>query len=144
MNKIKIGSEEDAIIKVNLAQQVVDEANELGLIKNVNKARGAAEKFVTGFGKQKGLPGKYKLLAAATASPFLLAANPAKSKDTQTAMQDQVVEGQAPQPKLAEEIKYDSYAGFVSPEDPNVRVSQSDVLYWIADNEIPEEVNRNR
>jgi hypothetical protein len=140
MNKIKIGSEEDAIIKVNLAQQVVDEANELGLIKNVNKARGAAEKFVTGFGKQKGLPGKYKLLAAATASPFLLAANPAKSKDTQTAMQDQVVEGQAPEPKLAEEIKYDSYAGFVKPEDPNVRASQSDVLYWIADNEIPEEV----
>jgi hypothetical protein len=140
MNKIKIGSEEDAIIKVNLAQQVVDEANELGLIKNVNKARGAAEKFVTGFGKQKGLPGKYKLLAAATASPFLLAANPAKSKDTQTAMQDQVVEGQTPQPKLAEEIKYDSYAGFVKPDDPNVRASQSDVLYWIADNEIPEEV----
>ena len=55
-------------------------------------------------------------------------------------MQDQVVEGQAPEPKLAEEIKYDSYAGFVKPEDPNVRASQSDVLYWIADNEIPEEV----
>jgi hypothetical protein len=140
MNKIKIGSEEDAIIKVNLAQQVVDEANELGLIKNVNKARGAAEKFVTGFVKQKGVPGKYKLLAAATASPFLLAANPAKSKDTQTAMQDQVVEGQAPEPKLASPIKYDSYAGFVSPEDPNEKVSQSDLLYWIADNEIPEEV----
>jgi hypothetical protein len=55
-------------------------------------------------------------------------------------MQDQVVEGQTPQLKLAEEIKYDSYAGFVKQDDPNVRASQSDVLYWIADNEIPEEV----
>jgi hypothetical protein len=67
---------------------------------------------------------------------------PSPIQDTQTAMQDQVVEGQAPQPKLAEEIKYDSYAGFVKPEDPNVRASQSDVLYWIADNEIPEEVTQ--
>jgi hypothetical protein len=55
-------------------------------------------------------------------------------------MQDQVVEGQAPEPKLAEQIKYDSYAGFVKQDDPNVKASQSDVLYWIADNEIPEEV----
>jgi hypothetical protein len=70
------------------------------------------------------------------------AKTPSPIQDTQTAMQDQVVEGQAPQPKLAEEIKYDSYAGFVKPEDPNVRASQSDVLYWIADNEIPEEVTQ--
>jgi AraC-like DNA-binding protein len=67
---------------------------------------------------------------------------PSSVQDTQTAMQDQVVEGQAPQPKLAEEIKYDSYAGFVKQDDPNVRASQSDVLYWIADNEIPEEVTQ--
>ena len=89
--------------------------------------------------------GKYAFLGLA--APFIVNATPYQSgnqpspiQDTQTAMQDQVVEGQAPQPKLAEEIKYDSYAGFVKPEDPNVRASQSDVLYWIADNEIPEEV----
>ena len=57
-------------------------------------------------------------------------------------MQDQVVEGQEPEPKLAEQIKYDSYAGFVKQDDPNVKASQSDVLYWIADNEIPEEVQQ--
>jgi hypothetical protein len=68
------------------------------------------------------------------------AKSPSSIQDTQTAMQDQVVEGQAPEPKLASPIKYDSYAGFVSPEDPNEKVSQSDLLYWIADNEIPEEV----
>lgn len=65
---------------------------------------------------------------------------PSSVQDTQTAMQDQVVEGQVPEPKLAEQIKYDSYAGFVKQDDPNVKASQSDVLYWIADNEIPEEV----
>jgi len=79
------------------------------------------------------------LLTAMTAA-LSAKEKPSPIQDTQTAMQDQVVEGQAPQPKLAEEIKYDSYAGFVKPEDPNVRASQSDVLYWIADNEIPEEV----
>lgn len=48
MNKMKIGSEEDAIIKLNLAQQVVDEANQLGLIKNVDASRKAANEFVVG------------------------------------------------------------------------------------------------
>ena len=67
---------------------------------------------------------------------------PSSVQDTQTAMQDQVVEGQEPEMKLAEQIKYDSYAGFVKQDDPNVKASQSDVLYWIADNEIPEEVQQ--
>ena len=67
---------------------------------------------------------------------------PSPVQDTQTAMQDQVVEGQEPEMKLAEQIKYDSYAGFVKQDDPNVKASQSDVLYWIADNEIPEEVQQ--
>jgi hypothetical protein len=67
---------------------------------------------------------------------------PSSVQDTETAMQDQVVEGQEPEMKLAEQIKYDSYAGFVKQDDPNVKASQSDVLYWIADNEIPEEVQQ--
>jgi hypothetical protein len=70
------------------------------------------------------------------------AKTPSPIQDTQTAMQDQVVEGQAPEPKLASPIKYDQYAGFVSPEDQNQKASQSDLLYWIADNEIPEEVQQ--
>ena len=89
--------------------------------------------------------GKYAFLGLA--APFIANATPYQGRDqqtsvqdTQTAMQDQVVEGQAPEPKLAEQIKYDSYAGFVKQDDPNVKASQSDVLYWIADNEIPEEV----
>jgi hypothetical protein len=57
-------------------------------------------------------------------------------------MQDQVVEGQVPEQKLASPIKYDQYAGFVSPEDTNEKASQSDLLYWIADNEIPEEIQQ--
>jgi len=91
--------------------------------------------------------GKYAFLGLA--APFIANATPYQGKDqqsqiqdTQTAMQDQVVEGQEPEMKLAEQIKYDSYAGFVKQDDPNVKASQSDVLYWIADNEIPEEVQQ--
>lgn len=68
------------------------------------------------------------------------AKTPSPIQDTQTAMQDQTAEGQLPEIKLASPIKYDYYAGFVKPENPNQKVSQSDLLYWIADNEIAEEV----
>jgi AraC-like DNA-binding protein len=70
------------------------------------------------------------------------AKSPSPIQDTQTAMQDQAVEGQAPEPKLASPIKYDQYAGFVSPDDLNQKTDQSDLLYWIADNEIPEEIQQ--
>jgi hypothetical protein len=70
------------------------------------------------------------------------AKTPSPIQDTQTAMQDQAVEGQVPEQKLASPIKYDQYAGFVTPENPNQKASQSDLLYWIADNEIPEEVQQ--
>jgi hypothetical protein len=70
------------------------------------------------------------------------AKSPSPIQDTQTAMQDQAVEGQVPEQKLASPIKYDQYAGFVTPEDQNQKASQSDLLYWIADNEIPEEVQQ--
>jgi hypothetical protein len=70
------------------------------------------------------------------------AKSPSPIQDTQTAMQDQAVEGQVPEQKLASPIKYDQYAGFVTPENTNQKASQSDLLYWIADNEIPEEVQQ--
>jgi len=70
------------------------------------------------------------------------AQTPSPIQDTQTAMQDQAVEGQVPEQKLASPIKYDQYAGFVAPEDQNEKASQSDLLYWIADNEISEEVQQ--
>ena len=82
------------------------------------------------------------ILAGTVIAGTAQAKTPSSVQDTQTAMQDQVVEGQEPEPKLAEQIKYDSYAGFVKQDDPNVKASQSDVLYWIADNEIPEEVQQ--
>jgi hypothetical protein len=89
--------------------------------------------------------GKYAFLGLA--APFIANATPYQGKDqqsqiqdTQTAMQDQAVEGQVPEQKLASPIKYDAYAGFVSPDDLNQKAAQSDLLYWIADNEIPDEV----
>jgi len=80
----------------------------------------------------------YQALSPSTAE----AKSPSPIQDTQTAMQDQVVEGQVPEQKLASPIKYDAYAGFVSPDDLNQKSSQSDLLYWIADNEIPDEVQQ--
>jgi len=89
--------------------------------------------------------GKYAFLGLA--APFIANATPYQGKDqqsqiqdTQTAMQDQAVEEQVPEQKLALPIKYDAYAGFVSPDDLNQKAAQSDLLYWIADNEIPDEV----
>jgi hypothetical protein len=81
------------------------------------------------------------LLTAMTAA-LSAKETPSPIQDTQTAMQDQVVEGQVPEQKLASPIKYDQYAGFVTPEDQNQKASQSDLLYWIADNEIPEEIQQ--
>jgi hypothetical protein len=91
--------------------------------------------------------GKYAFLGLAApfivnATPYQGGNQPSPIQDTQTAMQDQAVEGQVPEQKLASPIKYDQYAGFVSPEDTNEKASQSDLLYWIADNEIPEEVQQ--
>lgn len=43
-------------------------------------------------------------------------------------------------PKLTENISYNPYAGFVKADQPEEKASQSDLLYWIADNEIPEEI----
>ncbi len=132
LSKIKVGSEEDAIIKLNLTEQVVNEANKSGLIKNVDKARELANKFLIGSSKQKGLPGKYKILAAA--SPLLLAASPAGSKE------NEIIKKETLEPKLTENISYNPYAGFVKADQPEEKASQSDLLYWIADNEIPEEI----
>jgi len=81
------------------------------------------------------------LLTAMTAA-LSAKEKPSSIQDTQTAMQDQAVEGQVPEQKLASPIKYDQYAGFVSPDDLNQKTDQSDLLYWIADNEIPEEVQQ--
>ena len=150
MNKIKIGSEEDAIIKLNLTEQVVNEANELGLIKNINKARELSNKFLTGSSKQKGLPGKYKLLTAAVASPLLLAAGPAKSNENTQVETQPVVPQQQRTPitqvadassaaKLADDLVYDDFRKvFVKRNEPEVKATQSDLLYWLADNPITE------
>jgi hypothetical protein len=150
MNKIKIGSEEDAIIKLNLTEQVVNEANELGLIKNINKARELSNKFLTGSSKQKGLPGKYKLLTAAVASPLLLAAGPAKSNENTQVENQPVVPQQQRTPitevadissaaKIADDLVYDDFRKvFVKRNEPEVKATQSDLLYWLADNPITE------
>ena len=66
--------------------------------------------------------------------------NATPSKAMTTAQTDQITEGQAPEPKLAENISYNPYSGFVKADKPEEKASQSDLLYWIADNEIMEDI----
>ena len=70
----------------------------------------------------------------AAASPLLLAASPAGSKE------NEIIKKETLEPKLTENISYNPYAGFVKADQPEEKASQSDLLYWIADNEIMEDV----
>ena len=105
----------------------------IGYTENLNKP---VEKIVdvvetyTPRGIKTKIPGGFKSLIAA---PFLLAAGKPKQKD------EAIIE-ETPKINLAEQIKYNPYAGFVKAEQPEEKASQSDILYWISDNEIVEDL----
>ena len=81
---------------------------------------------------------------------------PSSAQDTQTAMQDQKIENQPVVPqqqrtpitevadassaaKLADDLVYDDFRKvFVKRNEPEVKATQSDLLYWLADNPITE------
>ena len=80
----------------------------------------------------------YQALSPSTAEAKV----PSSIQDTQTAMQDQAVEGQVPEPKLADDLVYDDYRKvFVKKNEPEIKADQSDILYYLADY-IPEEVQQ--
>ena len=57
-----------------------------------------------------------------------------------TTEKDKITKDETLEPKLAENISYNPYSGFVKADKPEEKASQSDLLYWIADNEIMEDV----
>jgi hypothetical protein len=107
----------------------------IGYTENLNKP---VEKIVdvvetyTPRGIKAKIPAGVKSLLL---TPFLLAAGKPKEKD-------ETIINETPKINLAEQIKYNPYAGFVKAEQPEEKASQSDLLYWIADNEIPEEIQQ--
>ena len=105
----------------------------IGYTENLNKP---VEKIVdvvetyTPRGIKAKIPAGVKSLLL---TPFLLAAGKPKEKD-------ETIINETPKINLAEQIKYNTYAGFVKAEQPEEKASQSDILYWISDNEILEDL----
>ena len=105
----------------------------IGYTENLNKP---VEKIVdvvetyTPRGIKAKIPAGVKSLLL---TPFLLAAGKPKEKDEK-------IINETPKINLAEQIKYNPYAGFVKAEQPEEKASQSDILYWISDNEILEDL----
>ena len=105
----------------------------IGYTENLNKP---VEKIIdvvetyTPKGIKAKIPGGVKSLLL---TPFLLAAGKPKEKD-------ETIINETPKINLAEQIKYNPYAGFVKAEQPEEKASQSDILYWISDNEILEDL----
>ena len=105
----------------------------IGYTENLNKP---VEKIVdvvetyTPRGIKAKIPAGVKSLLL---TPFLLAAGKPKEKD-------ETIINETPKINLAEQIKYNPYAGFVKAEQPEEKASQSDILYWISDNEILEDL----
>jgi hypothetical protein len=95
-------------------------------------------------------------LLTAMTSALSAKEKPSSNQEIQTAVQDQIIENQAtisqPQTtpitevadassaaKMADDIMYDNVRKvFVKKNEPEVKASQSDLLYWIADNPITE------
>jgi hypothetical protein len=80
--------------------------------------------------------GKYPLLGVAAISTI----NATPSKAVTTTEKDKITKDETLEPKLAENISYNPYSGFVKADNPEEKASQSDLLYWIADNEIMEDI----
>jgi len=80
--------------------------------------------------------GKYPLLGAAAISTI----NATPSRAMTTTEKDKITKDETLEPKLAENISYNPYSGFVKADNPEEKASQSDLLYWIADNEIMEDI----
>ena len=105
----------------------------IGYTENLNKP---VEKIVdvvetyTPRGIKAKIPAGVKSLLL---TPFLLAAGKPKEKDEK-------IINETPKINLAEQIKYNPYAGFVKAEQQEEKASQSDILYWISDNEILEDL----
>jgi hypothetical protein len=161
LNPVSYGKDYSKSLGYGVVDKPVKELTEydLGLIeKNLPQQIKSEQKL-----SQKILSkiGKGKIGAAAVIGSLIPGV--AFSKDTQTAMQDQQLDNvyanalmsdapYATQPqtspvtevadaKLADDLEYDDVRKvFVIKNNPEVKATQSDILYWLADNEIPEEV----
>lgn len=120
------------------------------ILKAASKYRSDLVPALKNIFKKIPLSSATKLGGLAVATPLLLAATPSRAMTTTE--EDKKLKTTEPQvapvtevadAKLADDIEYDDVRKvFVIKNNPEVKATQSDILYWLADNEILEDVKQ--
>ena len=139
------GSEDDAIIKANLAEQILTEASNEGLI-DYKKGKPLIQKFFqqgaspTVVAKAKG---RFVPLAAlylgagflgAAAFPSVFKGGTAQAAEVQRDAQGNVIEPQVNQPVVGEPLRYDATQGSIINANTNQKADQNQILEYVKDN----------
>jgi hypothetical protein len=139
------GSEDDAIIKANLAEQILTEASNEGLI-DYKKGKPLIQKFFqqgaspTVVAKAKG---RFVPLAAlylgagflgAAAFPSVFKGGTAQAAEVQRDTQGNVIEPKINQPVVGEPLRYDATQGSIINANTDQRADQNQILQYVKDN----------
>ena len=139
-----VGSEDDAIIKANLAEQILTEASNEGLI-DYKKGKPLIQKFFnegasrTVVTKAKGrfvpLAAMYLggAFVASQALP-LFTGTPVAAAEIQRDAQGNVIKPQVKQPTVSEPLKYDATQGSIVNANTDQKADQNQILQYVKDN----------
>ena len=139
-----VGSEDDAIIKANLAEQILTEASNEGLI-DYKKGKPLIQKFFnegasrTVVTKAKGrfvpLAAMYLggAFVASQALP-LFTGTPVAAAEIQRDAQGNVIKPQVKQPTVSEPLKYDATQGSIVNANTDQKADQNQILEYVKDN----------
>ena len=140
-----VGSEDDAIIKANLAEQILTEASNEGLI-DYKKGKPLIQKFFqqgaspTVVTKAKGrfVPLAAMYLGAgflgAAAFPSVFKGGTAQAAEIQRDAQGNIIEPQVKQPTVGEPLKYDATQGSIVNANTDQKADQNQILEYVKDN----------
>jgi len=139
-----VGSEDDAIIKANLAEQILTEASNEGLI-DYKKGKPLIQKFFqqgaspTVVTKAKG---RFIPLAAAYLGGAYLGSQvlplftgtPVAAAEVQRDAQGNVIKPQVKQPTVSEPLRYDATQGSIINVNNDQKADQNQILQYVKDN----------
>jgi len=140
-----VGSEDDAIIKANLAEQILTEASNEGLI-DYKKGKPLIQKFFnegasrTVVTKAKGrlVPLAAMYLGAgflgAAAFPSVFKGGTAQAAEIQRDAQGNIIKPQVKQPTVSEPLKYDATQGSIVNANTDQKADQNQILEYVKDN----------
>ena len=141
------GSEDDAIIKANLAEQILTEASNEGLI-DYKKGKPLIQKFFqqgaspTVVAKAKG---RFVPLAAlylgagflgAAAFPSVFKGGTAQAAEIQRDARGNVIEPKVNQPVVGEPLRYDATQGSIVNLNTDQKADQNQILQYVKDNPV--------